>query len=305
MKIVVTGGSGFIGTNLINSIKNKHEVTVFDINPPKLENIPFIRGNISDQKLVEESIKNFDIVIHLAAAVGVSYTDNEPIKTLDFNIQGTKNILRACEKNKIKKIIFSSSSEIYGEPLHLPINENDPAIPITTYGLSKLVAEEYIKAYSQKIGLKYTILRFFNAYGANQSTNFVIPNFIRLALENKPITIHHDGSQIRSFCHIDDIVQGILLSLNSGENQIFNIGNDSEPISIKKLAEKVINLTNSKTSQIEIPFKESNRNRKEILHRSPDIDKAKKLLGFTPKISLDEGIICIMEEMRTKNDNLS
>ena len=141
-------------------------------------------------------------------------------------------------------------------------------------------------------------MRFFNAYGANQSTNFVIPNFVSLALENKPITIHHDGSQIRSFCHIDDIIQGIELSLENNENQIFNIGNDSEPITIKKLAEKIINLTNSKTSQIEIPFKESNRNRKEILHRSPDITKAKKLLGFNPKVSLEEGIICIMEEIR-------
>ena len=133
MKIVVTGGSGFIGTNLIKSIKNKHEITVLDINPPKLENISFVEGNITDQKFVEESIKDFDIVIHLAAAVGVSYTDNEPVKTLDFNIQGTKNVLRACEKNNIKKLIFSSSSEIYGEPLHLPISEDDPAIPITTY----------------------------------------------------------------------------------------------------------------------------------------------------------------------------
>jgi UDP-glucose 4-epimerase len=298
MKIVVTGGSGFIGTNLIKSIKNKHEITVLDINPPKLENISFVEGNITDQKFVEESIKDFDIVIHLAAAVGVSYTDNEPVKTLDFNIQGTKNVLRACEKNNIKKLIFSSSSEIYGEPLHLPISEDDPAIPITTYGLSKLVAEEYIKSYSKKIDLKYTILRFFNAYGGNQSTNFVIPNFINLALENKPITIHHDGSQIRSFCHIDDIIQGIELSLENDENQIFNIGNDSEPISIKNLGKKVIKLTNSKTSQIEIPFKESNRNRKEILNRSPDITKAKKLLGFNPKVSLEEGIICIMEEMR-------
>ena len=298
MKILVTGGSGFIGTNLIKSIKNKHDVTVFDVNPPKLENIPFIQGNIIDQKFVEESIKDFDIVIHLAAAVGVSYTDNEPINTLDFNIEGTKNVLKACEKNSIKKLIFSSSSEIYGEPLNLPISEDDFAIPITTYGLSKLVAEEYIKSYSKTIGLQYTILRFFNAYGANQSTNFVIPNFVSLALENKPITIHHDGSQIRSFCHIDDIIQGIELSLENNENQIFNIGNDSEPITIKKLAEKIINLTNSKTSQIEIPFKESNRNRKEILHRSPDITKAKKLLGSNPKVSLEEGIICIMEEIR-------
>ena len=300
MKILITGGSGFIGTNLTKSLKDKHDITIFDLNDPKIENIQYVKGDICNEAHVIESIQGFDIVIHLAAAVGVSYTDNEPIKTLDFNIQGTKNVLQACIKNSIKKLIFSSSSEVYGEPIKLPISESDSPIPITTYGISKLVAEEYIKAYAKTCGLSFTILRFFNAYGCGQSTNFVIPNLVKLALNNQPITIHHDGSQIRSFCHIDDIIQGISLAFEKGNNEIFNIGNDSEPISIKELGRKIISMTNSQKTEIEVPFEHSERNRKEILNRIPSIEKAKKLLGYKPTVSLHDGIEDIIEEMRDK-----
>jgi UDP-glucose 4-epimerase len=300
MKVLITGGSGFIGTNLTKSLKDKHEVTIFDLNDPQIENIQYIKGDICNQEHVIDSIKDFDIVIHLAAAVGVSNTDNHPTKTLDFNIQGTRNVLDACTKNNIKKLIFSSSSEVYGEPIKLPISELDSPIPITTYGISKLVAEEYIKAYSKTFGLAFTILRFFNAYGSGQSTNFVIPNLVKLALNNQPITIHHDGSQIRSFCHIDDIIQGISLVFEKGNNEIFNIGNDSEPISIKELGTKIISMTNSQKTHIEIPFEQSERNRKEILNRIPSIEKAKKLLGYKPTVSLHDGIENVIEELRNK-----
>ena len=297
MKIIVTGGSGFIGRYLTESLSTEHNVSVLDIHPPK-NNVNFIEANIINFNEIKNILNDFDIVIHLAALVGVESSENDPIKTLEFNINGTKNVLEACRNSNIKKIIFSSSSEIYGQPLSVPIKESDPLIPITTYGISKLAAEEYVKSYSKMYGINYTILRLFNVYGPNQSSNFVISRFTNLALENKPITIHADGSQIRAFCHIEDIVVGIKLVLEKGNNEIFNIGNDSESISIRDLSQKIISMTNSKSEQIFIPFEKSNRNRNEILTRVPVIDKAKNILNYHPKISLEDGIQSIIKSLK-------
>jgi len=297
MKILVTGGSGFIGRHLTESLSKEHNVSILDICPPK-NNVNFIEANIINFNEIKNILNDFDIVIHLAALVGVESSENDPIKTLEFNINGTKNVLEACRNSNIKKIIFSSSSEIYGQPLSVPIKESDPLIPITTYGISKLAAEEYVKSYSKMYGINYTILRFFNAYGPNQSSNFVISRFTNLALENRPITIHADGSQIRAFCHIEDIVRGIKLVLEKCNNEIFNIGNDSEPICIRDLSQKIISMTNSKSQQIFVPFEKSNRNRYEILTRIPVIDKAKNILNYHPKISLEDGIQSIIKSLK-------
>jgi UDP-glucose 4-epimerase len=291
LKITITGGSGFIGTYLSESLKNHHEVKILDVNPPKIKNVEFNKCDLSNDNQISEIIKGSEIVIHLAAAVGVKMTEEEPIKTLDLNILGTRKILDACKENKIKKIIFSSSSEVYGEPHKVPINENEPAMPITNYGVSKIAGEEYVKAYSKKYDFKYSILRFFNAYGSKQSKSFVIPEFVNNAILDKPIIIHGSGKQIRAFCHINDIVNGINLSIEKGNNDLFNIGNNLEPITILDLAKKIISITKSKSEIKFVPFEDSNRQRsREIINRIPDISKAKKILEFEPSISLNEGI---------------
>ena len=291
LKITITGGSGFIGTYLSESLKNHHEVKILDVNPPKIKDVEFNKCDLSNNTQISEFIKGSEIVIHLAAAVGVKITEEEPIKTLDLNILGTRKILDACKENKIKKIIFSSSSEVYGEPHNIPINENEPAMPITNYGVSKIAGEEYVKSYSKKYNLKYSILRFFNAYGSKQSKSFVIPEFVNNAILDKPIIIHGSGKQIRAFCHINDIVNGINLSIEKGNNDLFNIGNSLEPITILDLAKKIISLTKSKSEIKFVPFEDSNRQRnREIINRIPDITKAKKILKFEPTISLNEGI---------------
>ena len=297
MKILVTGGSGFIGNYLTSVLSKKHQVSVLDVNSSNVD-IPFIKADIHNLSEIRDTVKDFDVVIHLAALVGVENSENDPVKTLDFNINGTRNILDACVTNNIKKIIFSSSSEIYGQPLSVQIKESDPKIQITTYGVSKLAAEEYVKSYSKMHGINYTILRFFNVYGPNQSLNFVMSRFINLALQNKPITIHGDGKQIRAFCHIEDIVRAIGLVLEDGNNEIFNIGNNSEPICIKDLSQKIISMTNSKSEQVFVPFEKSNRNRNEILTRVPVIEKAKNLINYFPKISLDVGIQSMIDSLR-------
>ena len=297
MKIGITGGSGFIGTHVANALKSKYEVVIFDRHKPNIEGIEFIKGNIIDDS-IQKAFEDCDVVIHLAAAVGVKITEEDPILTLNTNILGTKNVLEACKSNNVKKIILASSSEVYGEPLKTPIEESDPAIPITTYGISKIAAEEYVKAYAVSFGLKYTILRFFNVYGPGQSKDFVIPEFVSNTSKNNPILIHGSGSQIRSFCHISDISKGVSLSIEKGDNEIINIGNANEPITISELAKKIIGITNSESSIQFVPFTDSNRRRqKEIINRIPSIKKAESMLSYKPEISLNDGISMLKGEI--------
>lgn len=297
MRITITGGSGFIGSNIVSTLMSAHSITVLDAKKPKAD-VDFVEGDINNIEDVMLATKNSDVVIHLAAALGVVNTEKNPIKTLDTNIIGTKNVLEACRHNDVKKIIFSSSSEVYGEPLKVPISETDKPIPITNYGVSKLAAEEYIKAYSKSYGIRYTILRLFNVYGDEQGTQWVIPEFVNQAIKNNEITIHGTGSQIRAFCYVSDVSNAFRIVLEKGDNEIFNIGNDKEPISVRKLAEKIISLANSKSVINSIPFEKSDRNRSEIMTRAPNIEKAKRLLGYQPIISLDEGIRKVIEKKK-------
>lgn len=298
MKIIVTGGAGFIGSNIVRNLSNNHDVTIFDYKKPANIDNEFIQGDIKDPENVIDSIRDCDIVIHLAATLGVINTEENPVLTLDTNMGGTKNVLEACRINKIKKIIFSSSSEVYGEPIKIPMDENDKPIPITTYGISKFAAEEYIKAYSRNYGLQYTIFRLFNVYGDEQATDWVLPEFVNKAISNENINIHGDGSQIRAFCYVTDVANAFALALDKANSQLINIGNNNEPISIKELASKIIRLAESKSSIKFIPFEESKRNRNEIMVRIPNIEKAKTLLGYQPTISLDEGILKVIKKRR-------
>ncbi len=301
MKIIVTGGSGFIGSNVVKNLSKNHEVKIFDFKKPANLDNEFIQGDIKDTKNVIDSIKDCDVVIHLAATLGVIHTEENPVLTLDTNLGGTKNVLEACRINKIKKIIFSSSSEVYGEPLKIPMNEDDKPIPITTYGVSKFAAEEYIKAYSRNFGLEYTMFRLFNVYGDEQATDWVLPEFVSRAIANKDIIVHGNGSQTRAFCYVTDIANAFSLALDKANGQLINIGNNNEPIIIKELAEKIIGLASSQSSVKFIPFEESKRNRNEILIRIPSIEKAKKLLEYKPDISLEEGILKVIKKQVNSN----
>lgn len=298
MKIIVTGGAGFIGSNVVQTLQKSHDVTIFDFKKPTNVDCEFIQGNIKDSERVINSIKDCDIVIHLAATLGVVNTEANPVLTLDTNMGGTRNVLEACRINKIKKIIFSSSSEVYGEPLKIPMEETDKPIPITTYGISKFAAEEYIKAYSRNYGLRYTIFRLFNVYGDEQATDWVLPEFVNNAVTNQDIIIHGDGSQIRAFCYVTDVSRAFSLALDKANNEILNIGNNDEPISIKELANRIVRLASSNSAIKFIRFEEAKRNRNEIMVRIPNIDKAKRMLGYKPRISLDDGIIKVIKKRR-------
>ncbi len=294
-KILITGGTGFIGSNIANRLKKNNDVTVFDLKEPENNELKFLKGSINEYDDVKNAINNFDVVIHLAASLGVINTEENPVSTLDTNIFGTRNVLEACKENKVKKIIFSSSSEIYGEPIKTPIEEEDRPIPITMYGISKLAAEEYIKSYSKNCGIDYTIFRLFNVYGDKQETAWVVPEFVSRAIKNEDIVIHGDGTQIRAFSHVSDVARAFEFGLEKGNNEIINIGNNTEPISIKDLADRIIRLSGSKSKINFVSFKESKRNRNEIIVRIPSIDKAKQVLDFSPNVSLDTGLEKVIE----------
>ena len=296
MKIAITGGSGLIGTELCKLFKQNHNVTVLDFKEPKISDVNFIKINIENSNEIIDSTKEIDLIIHLAAALGVVETEKNPVKTLDVNAIGTKNVLEACKENKIKKIIFSSSSEIYGEPEHIPIKETDRITPITTYGISKLMAEEYIKSYSRICDLRYTIFRLFNVYGEEQANRWVVPEFVKKIVNDEEVSIHGDGNQVRAFCHVSDIANAFSFALTKGDNEVFNVGNNFEPISIKDLATRIISLTGSKSKIKFISFDDSLRNRREIINRAPDISKAGKMLGYKPTISLDEGLTKVIKK---------
>lgn len=300
MKVLVTGGSGLIGSTIVRRLLDiGHDVGVFDIKKTKHQDCDYFDGDITDPDITKNVVKGYDVVIHLAATLGVINTETNPVRTLDTNMGGTKNVLEGCKVHGVKKIIFSSSSEVYGEPTKIPINERDKPIPITTYGVAKFAAEEYIKAYSRNFDLGYTIFRLFNVYGDEQAVDWVIPEFVSKAIQDQDIIIHGDGSQTRCFCHVSDIANAFTLALEKADGEIINVGNNSEPISIKDLALKIIKLTNSKSKLKFLPFEESKRNRNEIMKRMPDIEKARMKLDYEPVISLEEGIMKVVKKVNS------
>lgn len=308
-KVLITGGAGFIGTALARNLAAKGlEIKIFDLDfqshlslYEKIGNYPNIervRGSVLDSTALCNAARGCDYVVHLAAMLGVKRTEAKRMECLDINILGTINVLEACLKEKVEKILFSSSSEVYGEVSGAPVKEDSQKHPVSVYGVTKLAGEEYMRAYAERYGLKYAITRFFNVYGPGQVAEFVMPRFIKNVLENKPPIIYGDGSQIRAFCFVEDAVEGAAKALLSaaGDNQIFNIGNDTEPIVMKDLAKKIITLSSTKLEPEFLPMAESDRKpEREILRRIPCIDKARDILKYEPQFSLDQGIKSVLD----------
>jgi UDP-glucose 4-epimerase len=287
VKILITGGAGFISSSLADRLlldDDKQLVLVDNFLTGVKENIPvsdrvtFIKcdvNNYNDLAPIMTSYK-FDYVFHYAAVVGVQRTLKNPALVLE-DIEGIKNILNLCKNTGVKRVFYSSSSEVYGEPVSLPQNEDTtPLNSRLPYAIVKNVGEAYCKSYHREFGLDYTIFRFFNTYGPKQSQDFVVSKFLRAALDGKNITIYGDGTQTRTFCYIDDHLDACLATLYNEKykNDVLNIGND-EIITVKELAETIIELTNSSSKIIHLPaLKEGDMTR-----RQPDISKMKELLN--------------------------
>jgi UDP-glucose 4-epimerase len=303
-KILITGGAGFIASCLAERlIKNpEHYVVMVDnlltgsaLKLPNntYKNWRFIKGDVNNYETLSSIMLShaFDYVFHYAAVVGVQRTLANPVMVLD-DITGIRNVLELSKNTGVQRTYFSSSSEVYGEPVEFPQNEQTtPLNSRLPYAIVKNVGESYFKSYQQEFGLDYTIYRFFNTYGPKQSSDFVISKFIRAALAHDDITIYGDGSQTRTFCFIDDHLDATVRAFmeNLYVNDVVNIGSDVE-IPILEVAKLVIDLTKSRSKLVHLPaLKEGDMTR-----RQPDIAKMKQLLSRDP-MPLREGIERILK----------
>jgi UDP-glucose 4-epimerase len=306
-KILVTGGAGNVGGALVDFlVKNPDNfvVTLDNLETGSLQKLPtqipnqnfkFIKGDVNEYRDVSAVMLSyhFDYVFHYAALVGVQRTLANPIKVL-ADIQGIKNVLDLAKNTGVKRVFFSSSSEVYGEPVESPQNEaTTPLNSRLPYAVVKNVGEAFFRSYQKEFGLDFTIFRFFNTYGAKQSTDFVVPRFIHLALQNKPITVYGDGSQTRTFCYIDDNIEATTNALYQKQfiNDVLNVGNDLET-SVLDLAKLVIKMTNSKSEIIHLPALEEG----DMTRRRPDIAKMKQVLQ-RPLTPLETGIERLIKVM--------
>jgi len=307
MICLITGGAGFIGSHISDRLlKNGYEVICLDNFDPyyspelKKKNIEaflenekfkFIKGDILDKELINNLIseESIDYMFHEAAQGGVRISVKNPRKPHEVNTTGTLNILEASLNTNIKKIIYASSSSVYGKKKYLPFDETHPTNPVSPYGVSKLAAENYCRVFYELYGLQTTSLRYFTVYGPRMRPDLAISIFTKKALNNEPIEIFGSGEKTRDFTFIEDVVDANMKVLNKGNGEVYNIGSGNR-ISINDLAKKIIYLTKSNSIII---HRESQRGDAE--HTMANIEKAKRELGWEPKISIDEGLIKFKE----------
>ena len=302
MKIMVTGGNGFIGHTLVRHLLNEgNKVIVVDIKPikfthPKLE---FVKKSVLED--LRWYMKDCDMVYHLAAELGVVNSDKKPLNTLNVNIDGTVNIFRCALGTNVKKIVYTSSSEVYGEAKEIPLKEDSPKSPVSIYGVSKLTAEMYAKAYAQEYGMDINPVRLFNVYGPGQGFEWVVSIFIKKVLNNESPEVFGDGSQVRCFTYISDIVSGIETVRKKGaKGEAYNIAN-TDKITMKELAQLIIKVSGKKLKPKIVGFGKITRTKdREIMVRIPSIEKL-KALSWKPQVGIQEGIAKTFNWYKKKN----
>ncbi len=300
--ILITGGAGNVASALAKKLaENKNNLIVIIDNLttgslskiPNAENVVFIKANVNIYNDIVPVFGryNFDFVFHYAAVVGVKRTLENPMMVLE-DIEGIKNILSLSKNSGVKRVFYSSSSEVYGEPFEIPQNEHTtPLNSRLPYAIVKNVGEAFFRSYYQEYGLEYTIFRFFNTYGPNQSEDFVVPRFLKAALKNENIYIYGDGQQTRSFCYVDDNVETCIKVMFEDKcvNDVLNVGSDLEQ-TILSLAQNIIKITKSNSVIVHLPPLEEG----DMARRCPDTSKMKEILG-RPLITLEEGITNLIE----------
>ncbi|MDK2814152.1 MAG: UDP-glucose 4-epimerase [Thermoanaerobacter sp.] len=304
MKILVTGGAGFIGSHIVDLlIENGYEVVIVDnLSTGKEEFINkkaiFYKKDITDDDLYEIFEKEKpDYVVHQAAQIDVQRSIDDPVFDAKVNVLGTVNLLECCRKSGVKKIVYASSAAVYGNPEYLPIDEVHKINPISYYGISKHTAEHYFEVYSQLYDLKYTILRYANVYGIRQDPKGeggVISIFIDKMLKGERPIIFGDGNQTRDFVYVKDVAKANLLALEKGDSEVVNISTN-KATSINKLVELMNEIMNTSLEPI---YAEPRKG--DIVHSYLDNKKALEVLGWKPEYSLKDGLRETIECYRVK-----
>ena len=320
MVALVTGGAGFIGSHVAEELlKRGNEVLVIDdLSTGKRENIShlegdekfsFVHGTILNEPLMERLINDCDIIYHLGAAVGVEFIITNPIRSIETNVLGTEIVLRLADKNK-KKVIITSSSEIYGKNQKEVFRENDGRVLGTTfthrwsYSCSKALGEFLALAYWREERLPVIIIRLFNTCGPRQTGKYgmVVPRFIEQALSGEPMTVYGDGNQTRSFAYVSDVVNGMIDLANHPRavGEIFNLGGE-EKITISDLAKKIKRLTKSDSQIVYLSYEEVyGEGFEDMRNRIPDTTKIRNLIGYAPKVQLDDALVKTIEYHKSR-----
>jgi UDP-glucose 4-epimerase len=310
MKALVTGGAGFIGSNLVDRLiqKNIQVLVIDNLSTGNLTNInplaKFVEMDINESKLINV-FEDFqpEYIFHLAAQVSVSNSVKNPINDNEINTRGTINLLEACINTaSVKKIIYSSSAAVYGVPEFLPISENHNINPISPYGISKYSPEKYIQYYSNSFEIDYTILRYSNVYGPRQvaeGEGGVISIFLKNIVEGNEIVIYGDGEQTRDFIFVDDVVEANIQSINNGSNQIINVST-GESISLNELVTELKKLS---TYKIGVSYIEGKSG--DIKHSCLNNGLLNKTLNVNPKFSLEDGLVKTMRHFMHIQQNIT
>ncbi len=310
MKVLVTGGAGFIGSHLTESLlKRGHFVTIIDdLSTGKLENISHVRAfpnfhfaieTIMNETVMDRLVSECDMIFHLASAVGVELIVTNPVEVIERCVLGTDIVLKIANRYK-KKVLLTSTSEIYGKSEKIPFSEEDDRLLGTTtknrwsYSCSKAIDEYLSLAYFKEKQLPVIIARLFNTIGPRQTGQYgmVVPRFVQQAMKNENITVYGDGTQSRCFCYVSDVVGCLIDLMNHPDavGEIFNVGSDEE-ISIMELAELVKEITGSKSKIVTVPYDQAyEKGFEDMMKRVPDLKKVKLLLGYEPQIELHDMI---------------
>jgi nucleoside-diphosphate-sugar epimerase len=318
LRVLITGGAGFIGSHLAEALLNRgDEVFVLDnLSTGSIDNIGHLKGHprfhytidsVTNEPLLAELIDRCDTVVHLAAAVGVKLIVEAPVHTIETNVHGTEVVLKHANKKK-KLVLVASTSEVYGKSVEVPFREDADLVLGPTgkhrwaYACSKMIDEFLALAYWKERKLPVIIVRLFNTVGPRQTGQYgmVIPTLVRQALAGQPLTVFGDGTQSRSFTYVGDVVRAMVALINEPRavGQVFNIGNGTE-ITISELAAKVKAMTASSSAIVRVPYDQAyEAGFEDMPRRVPDISKLRALVGYEPTVELDEILARVIEYFR-------
>jgi UDP-glucose 4-epimerase len=318
MRVLITGGAGFVGSHLAEALLERgDEVFIIDnLSTGSIDNVVHLKAHprfhytidsVSNEPVLAELIDRSDIVVHLAAAVGVKLIVEQPVHTIETNVHGTEVVLKHANKKK-KLVLIASTSEVYGKSVDVPFREDADLVLGPTakhrwaYACSKMIDEFLALAYWKERKLPVVVVRLFNTVGPRQTGQYgmVIPNFVRQALAGQPITVFGDGTQSRSFTYVGDVVKAMVALIDEPRavGQVFNIGNGNE-ITIRELAEKVKKMTGSSSEIVTVPYDQAyEAGFEDMPRRVPDIGRIQALVGYRPTVDLDETLTRVIEHFR-------